>query len=61
MKQWDEAREALAKGVEIMQNKLPRLDGSDLGPSWHDVVIADILMREAKELIEDRGAAEKKE
>jgi tetratricopeptide (TPR) repeat protein len=43
---------ALGKGVEIVEKKLPKLDSGDLGGQWVDVVIANLLLREAKALIE---------
>jgi tetratricopeptide (TPR) repeat protein len=52
LNQAGEAREALSKATELAGAKLPRLDGGDLGPSWHNWIIAHILLREAKALIE---------
>ena len=52
LKHADEARAALGKAVELTQTKLPRLDSGDLGQLWHDLVVAHILLREAKALIE---------
>ena len=52
LKQIDEARSALAIGVEIAETKLPKLDSGGLGYDWADWVIAHALMREAKALIE---------
>jgi hypothetical protein len=52
LKQPGEARAALASGLEIVQQKLPKLDSGDLGQTWYDVLPAYILMREAKETIE---------
>jgi tetratricopeptide (TPR) repeat protein len=46
------ARAALLKGVEIVETKLPRLESSDLGDGWNDVLIAHALLREARALIE---------
>jgi predicted metal-dependent hydrolase len=46
-----EARAAFNKGVEILEKKLPRLDGTDLGDNWPEVVSAYILMREANALL----------
>ena len=57
LKRPDEARAALAKGVEIAETKLPKLDNGDLGGSWNDWIIAHSLMREAKMLIEGQPAA----
>jgi len=56
-KHTDEARTALAKGVEIAETKLPKLANGDLGGGWNDWIIAHTLMREAKALIEGQPAA----
>ena len=48
----DEARAALAKGVEIERTKLPKLESGDLGGDWLHWIIAHALMREAQALIE---------
>ena len=48
--QIDKSRELVARGVEIVQTKLPSLAGIDLGVEWEQVLIAHILMREAREL-----------
>src|ERR1051326_1999880 len=60
-KQAEEARAVLAKGVEIAEKKLPRLDSGNLG-NWIDWIIAHTLMREAKTFIEGQpaNATEKK-
>jgi hypothetical protein len=55
-KQADEARTALAKGVEIAETKLPKLESGDLGDDWLDWIIAHVLMREARALIEGQPA-----
>jgi hypothetical protein len=47
-------REALAKGVEIVETKLTGLGGHDLGDGWNDVLIAHQLLLEAKALIEGK-------
>ena len=54
LNQAGEAREALSKATELAGAKLPRLDSGDLGPDWHDWIIAQILLREAKGLIETK-------
>ena len=46
-----EAAGALAKGVEIAERRLPKLDSGDLGDGWLDWLIAHILLREAQGLI----------
>ena len=60
LQQSGEARAALASGLEIVQKKLPKLDGGDLGETWFDVLPAYILMREARETIEGTSAKEEK-
>jgi serine/threonine protein kinase/tetratricopeptide (TPR) repeat protein len=55
--QRNETHEALARGLEIADTKLPKIESGDLGPYWPDWVFADVLMREAKGLIEG-GAKE---
>jgi len=47
----DEAKAALAKGRDLV-NKLPRLDSGELGPDFHDIIIANVLTREASALVE---------
>jgi hypothetical protein len=56
----DEARDALVKGVKIIDTKMPRLDSGDLGGDWGDLIIAHALEKEAKELIEGQSAAGQK-
>ena len=51
-KQTDAARIELAKGCEIADTKLPKLESDDLGDNWFDWIIAHTLMREAKMLID---------
>jgi WD40 repeat protein/Flp pilus assembly protein TadD len=52
MNQMEEAREALAKGLEIEEKELPDLDSGDLGDDWLDWIIAHALLKEARALIE---------
>jgi thiol-disulfide isomerase/thioredoxin len=59
LQQTGEARAALASGLEIVQKKLPKLDGEDLGEAWYDVLPAYILLREARETIEGMSAIKK--
>jgi len=47
-----EALAALARGQQIVQDKLPRLDSGDLWVCWDETCITYILLREAKALIE---------
>jgi tetratricopeptide (TPR) repeat protein len=51
--QGDQAREALARAVAIAQKEVPTLQIADLTGGWVDWLIAHILMREAKALIEE--------
>jgi WD40 repeat protein/serine/threonine protein kinase/class 3 adenylate cyclase/tetratricopeptide (TPR) repeat protein len=48
----DEARAALARGADIIETKLPKLESGDLGEDWGDWIISHALMHEAKALIE---------
>jgi hypothetical protein len=57
LKQMDLARAALAKGVEIEQTKLPRLESGDLSDEWSNWIIATALKREAEMLINGRTSA----
>jgi hypothetical protein len=47
-----DARASLARGVEIIETRLPALDSGDLGGLWGDWNIAQVLLREAKALVE---------
>jgi tetratricopeptide (TPR) repeat protein len=57
LKQTNEARGALAQGIEITESKLPKLDSGDLGDGWIDWILAQTLMAEAKALIEGQPSA----
>jgi hypothetical protein len=48
-----EARVSLAKGVEIAERKLPKLENGDLGNGWREWIIAQALLREAKALVQE--------
>jgi len=52
LSQPDEARAALARGLQMADAKLAKIESGDLGRSWPDWVFAHVLMREAKALIE---------
>jgi hypothetical protein len=52
----NEASAALAKGLEIAETKLPKLENGDLGDNWGDWIIARALMTETKALIEGPSA-----
>ena len=62
LNQRQEARAALARGVELVQTQVPSLDEGSYGPTWHDVLIPHILLREAQALMEGQatGQEEKK-
>jgi hypothetical protein len=53
----DESREVLTRGLEIADTKLPKIESGDFGPYWPDWVFADMLMHEAKALIEGGAKA----
>jgi len=53
----DQARAALARGLEIADKKLPKLESGDLGLHWPDWIFTQVLMREAKALIEGDSKA----
>jgi len=52
----DEARAALARSVDILNKKIPKLENGTLDENWIDWVSASILVREARELIEGQPA-----
>jgi hypothetical protein len=56
--QSDETRAALTTGLEIAAAKLPKIESGDLGPYWPDRVFADMLMHEARALIEGSSKTE---
>jgi serine/threonine protein kinase/Tfp pilus assembly protein PilF len=45
----------LKQGTELVENRLPKIENGLLGEGWIDWVIAHILRREARALLEDRG------
>jgi serine/threonine protein kinase len=51
LKQPDNARATLAKGAQIVDAKLPKLESGDIGPGWTQWIMARVLMREAAALI----------
>ncbi|MHB8524231.1 MAG: tetratricopeptide repeat protein [Limisphaerales bacterium] len=59
LRQIDSARTALAKGIEIANTKLPKLEDGDLGGYWIDWIIGQALLREAKALIEGQPVTAK--
>jgi hypothetical protein len=58
LKQFDSARAALGKGIEI-NTKLPKLEDGDLGGGWLDWTMAQALLGEAKALIEGQPVTAK--
>jgi hypothetical protein len=50
-----DAGATLAKGLEIAEKNLPKLDSGDLGEGWLDWIITHALMREARALIEGQA------
>jgi len=55
LKQTEQARVTLAKGLEIAEKRFPKAGKASLDERWHDWIIAHVLMREAKELIEGKS------
>jgi tetratricopeptide (TPR) repeat protein len=51
LKQFERAQASFAKGREIADTKLPKIESGDLGPGWLDWIIAQALVREAKALL----------
>jgi hypothetical protein len=47
----DDARATLAKGVELVDTKLPKLGNDTLDEMWNDWIIVHLLMREAQALV----------
>ncbi len=56
LRHFDAAHVALAKGIDIAETKLPKLDDGDLGQDWWNWIIAHALLNEAKALIETPSA-----
>jgi eukaryotic-like serine/threonine-protein kinase len=54
LKQPGPARVAMGKAAELVDAKLPRLDGGD-NRNWVDVIGAHLLLREARALIQESG------
>lgn len=42
----------LAKGAEIVNTKLPKLAGANMGNYWTNFILAEALLREATALIQ---------
>jgi eukaryotic-like serine/threonine-protein kinase len=54
LKQTEEARKALSQAAELSETKLPKLESGDLGENWPEWLIARILLREAKGVVETK-------
>jgi len=52
-----EAHVALGKACEIVETTLPKLESGYLGGDWYNWVITQILLHQAKQLIEGNSAA----
>ncbi|HWW03011.1 MAG TPA: alpha/beta hydrolase-fold protein [Candidatus Acidoferrum sp.] len=51
LKNDEQARISLAKGVEIIKTTFPKLEDGDLGDAWIDWIMAQSLMKEAETLV----------
>jgi hypothetical protein len=51
LKDDEQAGISLAKGVEIIKTRFPKLEDGDLGDAWIDWIMAQRLMNEAETLI----------
>lgn len=59
LEQEHRARGDWEHGLKIVQTRLPKLDGGDLGLRWFDTLMANIIMREARETVEGTSAVAK--
>jgi hypothetical protein len=50
--QTTDARKSLAEATKLFDENWPRVTEGKLGSSWHNVLIAHLLTREARTLIE---------
>ncbi|EEF63001.1 serine/threonine-protein kinase [Pedosphaera parvula] len=57
VKQNDAAKAALAKGLELMQDQLPKRGCDDLGDDWQGWIFSQVLMNEATSLINPEPAS----
>ena len=55
LRRLDEARATLASGLEIADKKLRKPESGDRGTYWADSIFAQVLVREARALIEGDG------
>ena len=57
----DEARTALSNAQRIISTKIPKVEkGETFGDDWHDWLHAQILCREAEEVLKDTPASTQK-
>ncbi|MEI6297482.1 MAG: hypothetical protein WCO84_07670, partial [bacterium] len=56
----EEARSSLATATLAAEKSLPKPDASDLGSSWHDVLIARQLLKEAQALVVQQAGGSSK-
>ena len=52
LKQSEDARKSLAQATQAFETKLPKLESGDLGENWPEWLVARILLREAKGVVE---------
>jgi hypothetical protein len=52
-----EAREALAKAIDLLRFQCPQLDSADLGREWPELLIAQNLRREAEALLAGKSGS----
>jgi serine/threonine protein kinase/Flp pilus assembly protein TadD len=52
----EEARATLREGIEFAEARLPKPGRDRMGDDWHDWIIAQILMREARKTVEGKGS-----
>jgi serine/threonine protein kinase/tetratricopeptide (TPR) repeat protein len=57
LKQPQEARASLTRGMEIVETKMFKLEGGNLGDNWDDWVFAHVLLDEAKALMQLQSTA----
>jgi tetratricopeptide (TPR) repeat protein len=57
LKRPDVARDTLAEALDIIKPVLAKIENRDLDAAWHDWVMAQILLREARSLIENKPGA----
>jgi tetratricopeptide (TPR) repeat protein len=55
LKKGAEAQDTFAKGLQLADTKLPKLENGDISDGWNDWIIAHALMREASGLVQGRG------